>query len=301
MQNVHDAKLLRNTTEQLALSLVALGVKPENLCIQSLIPEHTELAWILDCFCSYGELSRMTQFKDKTDSMLATDNKAFVSAGLFNYPVLQAADILLYHATHVPVGEDQLQHLELTKHIASRFNSVTGSDYFQLPSPLLSVTPKIMSLADPNRKMSKSLGDKHYLGVFDNEATVRAKIRVAVTDNDLVATGTDSEGRSVTEMQYTEGDMSSGVKNLFRILSAFDVDAYNEQLSLYQQGILRYGQFKQVLMTAISKFTAHNIEQLAIVTANKTSVLEQIRESSLAKRAIAQQTLREVKDLVGLF
>lgn len=158
-----------------------------------------------------------------------------------------------------------------------------------------------MSLADPNRKMSKSLGDKHYLGVFDNDATVRAKIRVAVTDNDLVATGTDSEGRSVTEMQYTEGDMSSGVKNLFRILSAFDVDAYNEQLSLYQQGILRYGQFKQVLMTAISKFTAHNIEQLAIVTANKTSVLEQIRESSLAKRAIAQQTLREVKGLVGLF
>ena len=150
---------LRENTWRMVFYLLACGIKPEHLFIQSLVPEHAELAWILSCTSSYGELTRMTQFKDKTEQLREADKEAFVSVGLFAYPVLQAADILIYHADYVPVGKDQEQHLELSRNIAQRFNHQFGREYFVHPEPLFTETPKILSPADPTKKMSKSLGN----------------------------------------------------------------------------------------------------------------------------------------------
>jgi tryptophanyl-tRNA synthetase len=129
------AKLRENTWDMI-FNLLSIGVKAENLFIQSLVPEHSELGWIFNCFCAYGELSRMTQFKDKSDQVKEGDKNAFISAGLFDYPVLQSADILIYKADFVPVGKDQEQHLELSRNIAARFNHTVGKEYFQLPEAL---------------------------------------------------------------------------------------------------------------------------------------------------------------------
>ena len=121
---------LRENTWKMVFQLLACGVKAENLFIQSLVPEHTELNWVLGCVTSYGEVSKMTQFKDKRDQLEEKDNQAFISAGLFSYPILQAADILIYKADYVPVGKDQEQHLELSRNIAARFNKQFGTEYF---------------------------------------------------------------------------------------------------------------------------------------------------------------------------
>ena len=168
---------LRRAKESLALDLLACGIDPEKsvLFVQSDVPEHTELCWILGCVTSYGDLTRMTQFKQKAKE------QEFVNAGLFYYPVLQAADILLYLADHVPVGEDQLQHLELSRRIARRFNYRFG-DFFPEPQPILSKGARIMSLTDPSRKMSKSYGPEHYIGLMEDEESIYRKIRSAVTD-----------------------------------------------------------------------------------------------------------------------
>lgn len=162
----YDAKKLRNNTWELVFNLLAVGIKPEHLFVQSLVPEHTELCWIFNCFCSYGQLSRMTQFKDKSAKSQG-EREGFISAGLLDYPVLQTADILIYKADFVPVGKDQEQHLELARNIAQRFNNQVGKEYFVLPEALYTETPKIMSTADPSRKMSKSAGEKHYINVFE--------------------------------------------------------------------------------------------------------------------------------------
>jgi len=147
----YNTKRLRSNTWDLIMDLVAVGIAPEHLFIQSMIPEHTELCWIFNCFCSYGQLTRMTQFKDKSQTGDTKGNDGFISAGLLDYPVLQAADILIYKADYVPVGKDQEQHLELTRDIAQRFNNSVGKEYFVLPDTLFTDTPKIRSTADPER------------------------------------------------------------------------------------------------------------------------------------------------------
>ena len=196
-------ELYENTT-RMVVDLLACGIDPEKsvLFIQSLVPQHTELTWIFNCVCSYGELSRMTQFKDKSELLEEGAKGHFISAGLFTYPVLQAADILIYKAELVPVGKDQEQHLELSRNIAVRFNNQFGS-IFPEPQPLFTDVPKLMSLAEPTKKMSKSLGDKHVLGLFEAEDSIRKKIRSAVTD-----LGEESK------------EMSPGVQNLFTLLKA---------------------------------------------------------------------------------
>lgn len=136
MSMPYNPKKLRENTWSILFNLMAVGVEVDNLFIQSLVPEHAELSWIFNCFCSYGQLSRMTQFKDKSQQTKDKASDAFISAGLFDYPVLQAADILIYRADYVPVGKDQEQHLELTRNIAERFNRQVGKDYFVLPETL---------------------------------------------------------------------------------------------------------------------------------------------------------------------
>lgn len=279
----YDVKKLRTNTWEIIVNLVAVGVKPENLFIQSLVPEHAELGWIFNCFCGVGELSRMTQFKDKSQKQDEKSNN-FISVGLLDYPVLQTADILIYKADYVPVGKDQDQHLELSRNIAGRFNHQVGKEYFVMPQGLYTETPKIMSTADPTRKMSKSAGEKHYIAVFEEEARIQKQIRSAVTD-----TGEASE------------TMSPGVENLFCMLKASgDVENHDQLLDAYKDGNLRYGDLKVTVGNAIVKMTNTFKENKAELSQNKKELKNQIKQSSFEIRKKAQETLKEVKDLVGL-
>lgn len=281
----YNAAQMRENTWKMAFYLLACGVKPEFLFIQSLIPEHAELCWILGCCTSYGELTRMTQFKDKVDQLRSTDKDAFVSQGIFAYPVLQAADILIYHADYVPVGKDQEQHLELSRNIAQRFNSQFGKEYFVHPEPLFTETPKILSPADPTRKMSKSLGEKHYINLFGEEDRVRKQIRSAVTD-----TG-----------DTPEGQMSPGVQNLFELLQACgNLEAHSSLMADYQAGALKYSALKDAVADAVAGLINPLRERYAELQADKKAVKEQIQASSAAIRTRAQKTLREVREITGL-
>lgn len=283
----YDPAQLRENTWKMVFYLLACGIKPDNLFIQSLVPEHAELTWILGCVTSYGELTRMTQFKDKSDQLHEKDKDAFVSQGLFAYPVLQAADILIYHADFVPVGKDQEQHLELSRNIAQRFNYQfgNGKEYFVHPAPLFTETPKILSPADPNKKMSKSLGEKHYINLFAEEDRIRKQIKSAVTDLGIMPAG----------------EMSPGVKNLFELLRASgNMVAYESLMSDYASGALRYGDLKAATTDTIIALVNPLRERLADLNANEKVIQEQIRASSAVIRQRAQQTLREVRELVGL-
>lgn len=281
----YSPKKLRENTWELIFNLLATGVKAENLFIQSLVPEHSELAWIFNCFASFGQVSRMTQFKDKSQQS-EEKSGGFISVGLFDYPVLQAADILIYRADYVPVGKDQEQHLELTRNIAQRFNNVVGREYFVLPEPLFTETPNIRSTADPDRKMSKSAGEKHYISVFADEAKIRKQVRSAVTD---------------TGQPATDGAMSPGVANLFELLKAAGAaDAYSQLMNDYNTGSLRYVDLKDAVANALVALSNAFRNKKAALMADKKAVKEQIKASSAAIRKEAQQTIKEVKELSGL-
>lgn len=276
---------MRELCWDLVFNLLATGIRPENLFIQSMVPEHTELGWILNCFASYGQLTRMTQFKDKSAQNEAAGDDGFISVGLFDYPVLQAADILIYQAGLVPVGKDQEQHLELARNIAERFNNVIGKDYFVIPQPLYTETPKIMSTADPARKMSASLGEKHNISVFAEPDRIRKQVRSAVTDTGAVP----------------EGEMSPGVANLFLMLKAGrQMEAYNSLMADYQAGALKYVDLKEAVAEGLVAISAACTARKAELLANKKAVKEQIKAGGAQIRARAHKTLLEVKELTGL-
>lgn len=276
---------LRENTWKMVFYLLACGVKPENVFIQSLVPEHVELSWVLNCTTSYGEVTRMTQFKDKTDQLHESDKDAFVSLGLFAYPVLQAADILIYHADYVPVGKDQEQHLELSRNIAQRFNHQFGKEYFVHPESLFTETPKILSPSDPTKKMSKSLGEKHYINLFGEEDRVRKQIKSAVTD-----TG-----------ETKAGEMSAGVSNLFELLRACGNTAAHDSLMLdYEANALKYSALKEEVANTLVAMINPFRERLAELNADKKAVKSQIQDSSAEIRKRAQQTMREVREITGL-
>lgn len=275
---------LREQVWELLFNLMATGVHSDRLFIQSLVPEHAELSWIFNCFCSYGQLSRMTQFKDKS-AQTSAGADGFISAGLLSYPVLQAADILIYRADYVPVGKDQEQHLELTRNIAERFNTQVGKEYFVLPEPLYTETPKIASPADPTRKMGKSLGEKHYINVFADSNRIRKQVRSAVTDAG----------------DTPEGEMSAGVQNLFVLLKAAGKqEAYQALMQQYEAGELRYVDLKDATADALIELSEQFRARKTELLSDKKAVKEQIRASSAEIRKTAQETLREVKDLAGL-
>lgn len=281
----YKAADLRDNTWKMAFQLLACGIETKNLFIQSLVPEHTELCWILSCTTSYGELQKMTQFKDKRDQIEASNNQAFISTGLFFYPVLQAADILIYRADYVPVGKDQEQHLELSRNIAARFNNQFGKDYFVHPEPLFTEIPKLLSPADPTKKMSKSLGEKHYINLFGDDNKIRKQIKSAVTD--VGTEGTDT--------------MSAGVENLFNLLKACGkMDAHADFMGQYNSGVRRYGDLKVAVGEALVELTQPFGARLNELNSRKNVVIEEIKDSSADIRQIAQETLREVKDLVGI-
>jgi tryptophanyl-tRNA synthetase len=282
----YQPKKLRNNTWELIFNLLSTGIKAENLFIQSLVPEHAELCWIFNCFTAYGMLTRMTQFKDKSSQTLeSSGSDGFISAGLLDYPVLQAADILIYRADFVPVGKDQEQHLELTRNIAQRFNNQVGQEYFVLPETLFTEVPKVMSPADPTRKMSKSAGAKHYINLFEEEARIRKQIRSAVTD-----TG-----------ETKAGEMSPGVANLFSLLKACEkMEAHQSLMDDYQAGALKYVDLKEAVAEALVELSTQMRNNKAEILANKKEVKNQIKASSFEIRKRAQETVKQVKDLTGL-
>lgn len=281
----YDPKKLRNNTWELIYNLLATGIEKENLFIQSLVPEHAELCWIFNCFCSMGNLSRMTQFKDKSQQVTKGQKENFISAGLLDYPVLQAADILIYKADYVPVGKDQEQHLELSRVIAQRFNNQVGKEYFVLPETLFTETPKIRSTADPTRKMSKSAGEKHYINIFADEARIRKQIKSAVTD-----TG-----------DTKEGEMSPGIENLFTLIKAAGaMDDHQSLIKDYESGQLKYVDLKEAAANALVSLSEVFKARKAEITADKKLIKNQIKQSSFEIRKIAQQTVKEVKELTGL-
>jgi len=276
-----DPVALRTRRFQMALDLLACGIDPGRsvFFLQSDVPEHTELTWIFNCLTGFGDLERMTQFKDRKERLEQTDS--FLSVGLFDYPVLQSADVLIYQATKVPVGEDQLQHLELCRRIARRFNS-RFAPYFIEPEAILSDAPRIMSLADPLKKMSKSYGDRHVIRLMEPEESLWEKIRNAVTD-----VGPRLE------------KMSPGVQNLFVLLRLVaPTRVYEELMTSYGNGTLRYEALKKTLFE-------YMLEALRPIRERRKKLTEGDAKSALEEgarraRTVARETLREVRTRVGL-
>ena len=275
-----DPATLRKRARTLLTLYIAAGLDPVKNCIyyQSHVSAHAELAWILDCFTYMGELSRMTQFKDK-----AAKHADNINAGLFTYPVLMAADILLYQADVVPVGIDQMQHLEITRDIAQRFNSVYG-EVFTIPEAYIGkVGAKIMSLQDPSKKMSKS--DENPNGsiyLMDDKDTIMRKCRRAVTD-------------SVGVIRYT--DEQPGLKNLIDIYSACTGRKPDEVVKEFDgRG---YGDFKMAVGEAVAQILVPLQSEQARLAADKAYVDGIIKENAEKASYYAGKTLRKVQKKIG--
>ncbi|MBU0661593.1 tryptophan--tRNA ligase [Patescibacteria group bacterium] len=261
-----------------AVELIAAGIDPEKstLFIQSQVSAHAELAWIFNCITPMAELERMTQFKDKS----ARQEKN-INVGLFTYPSLMSADILLYHGTHIPVGEDQIQHVELTRSTARWFNNKYG-DYFTEPELMITETPRIKSLLEPIKKMSKSLGAGHVIELADSPEIIEKKLKKAVT--------------------ASEGDASApGVDNLLLLMKHF---ATEDQFALYTKavadGTVRYGDLKSDLAEALAnKFSSFREKREALLS-NHDVIAEQLFAGAERAQATAQKTMDVVKEMIGL-
>ncbi len=273
------ADLRRRTYETLAV-YIACGIDPEKstLFVQSHVPAHAELAWILNCFTMFGELSRMTQFKDKS-----AKNSKNINAGLFTYPSLMAADILLYQANLVPVGIDQKQHIELARDIAERMNGIFG-DTFTVPEGFMPKTgTKIMSLAEPTKKMSKSDENENaYVAILDSKDAIIRKFKRAVTDSDTV-------------VKYADG--KDGINNLMSIYSCFTGKGYDEIEKEFEgRG---YGDFKLAVGETVADALEPVRGEFDRLMKDK-AYLESIMKSGAEKAAyMARKTLSKVQRKIG--
>ncbi len=273
------AELRRRTFETLAL-YIACGLDPKKntLYVQSHVPAHAELSWILNCYTMFGELSRMTQFKDK--SAKHADN---VNAGLFTYPTLMAADILLYQTDLVPVGIDQKQHLELARDIANRFNGVFP-DTFVVPDGYIPKSgTKIMSLAEPTKKMSKSDENTNaVVYILDSKDDIMRKFKRAVTDSDM-------------RVAFAEG--KDGINNLMTIYSCFTGKTFEEiEKEFDGRG---YGDFKTAVGEACADGLAPVREEFARIMADKAFLEEVMKNGAAEASYYARKTLSKVKRKVG--
>ena len=268
--------LHQQTLETVAM-LVALGVDPKNcvLFVQSQIPEQAELNWLLSPFVTVGQLSRMTQYKEKSD-------RHGQNVGLLTYPVLMAADILIYDAEVVPVGDDQVQHLELAREVVRSFNAHAGKTFTE-PKPLLTKAARIMALNDPKRKMSKSVPGSA-IGLLDDEATITATIRKAVTDSDPNST-----------------KMSPGVENLFTLLEGFsDAETVKQFESKYQDGQLKYSELKEQLIEDVVAFLGPVQKAYKSMLSRPDQLERIIKEGADKARPIAAKKIETVKKNLGL-
>jgi len=259
---------------------IACGIDPAKsaIFVQSHVPEHSELAWLLNCYTQMGELNRMTQFKDKSQT-----HSQNINAGLFTYPVLMAADILLYQATAVPVGDDQKQHLELTRDIAGRFNGLYG-EVFTIPEPFIpTVGARVMSLQDPTKKMSKSdATETNYVGLLEEPKRILRKIKRAVTDSD-------------DEIRF--GPDKPGVSNLLSISSAISGESIDSLVATYS------GQGYGALKVAVAEQVVECLEPIQArykELRDDRDLLDNILAEGAAKaRMRAKETLRKTQDALG--
>lgn len=273
---------LRKRSLDLFAILIAMGLDPEKNIIfcQSHVPAHAQLGWILDCYTQFGEASRMTQFKDK--SAKHADN---VNLGLFTYPTLMAADILLYNADYVPIGDDQKQHLELTRDIANRFNGIYG-DFFKVPEPFIGKAgARVMSLQEPNKKMSKSdTNQKSFILVTDAPDAISKKIKSAVTD---------SEAR----VYYSEE--KAGVRNLMDIYSACTGKTYEEiEQEFSGRG---YGDFKNRVAEAVIEELRPLQEEYSRLINDKAYLTDCARQGAEKAGRIADRTVKKCMKKIGFW
>ena len=273
------AKLREQIKSTFAL-LIAIGLDPEKsiIALQSQIPEHSQLAWLLNCYTQFGELSRMTQFKDK--SAKHADN---VNAGLFTYPTLMAADILLYQTDLVPIGQDQKQHLELTRNIAERFNTLY-SPTFVVPEPYIAkVGAKVMSLQDPTKKMSKSDENiNSWVAILDKPDDIMRKFKRAVTDSEAC-------------VRYADG--KDGINNLMTIYSACTGKNY-EQIEAEFEG-KGYGEFKPAVAEAVIETLRPVQEKYAQVIGEKDYLNELCAKGADSARRVAHRTVAKAMKKIG--
>lgn len=279
-----DPKTLRENTKKALVQYLACGLDPKKnvIFVQSHINEHPALAWVLDCNTYMGELSRMTQFKDKSKK------QTNVRVGLFNYPVLMAADILLYQADYVPVGEDQRQHLEITRNIARRFNSNYKKEIFKIPEAYISETgAKIMSLKEPEKKMSKSDPNPlSYISLLDDRETIIKKFKKATTD-------------SMNQVKFS--DDQPGVKNLINIYSSITGKTPLEVEKEFEG--VGYGKFK----ISVGEAVADTLEPIQkryyelIAPENEEYINNILKEGAEIASKRAKETLKEVYDAVGFY
>ncbi|MEZ4223406.1 MAG: tryptophan--tRNA ligase [Polyangiaceae bacterium] len=275
----YDAKEMPRRVFGTALSYLAAGLDPDRciLFVQSQVPEHTELAWYLGTVTALGDLNRMTQFKDKSEQ-----NQSNVNAGLFTYPILMAADILVYKATAVPVGEDQVQHLELSREICRRFNRRFG-DIFPEPKAMLTKTSRIMGL-DGKTKMSKSRGNS--IDLFDSPKSVEKKLKSAFTDEQKLRLG--DPGRPE-------------ICNVFTMHTALTAEETVVEIgSNCRSGALGCGDCKKQLTESINRELEPIQARAEALRREPKRVLEILQDGGAAARKIAANTLEEVRDAMGL-
>ena len=279
-----DPEKLRNASLDSLALLLAVGVDPKHSVIfmQSHVPQHSQLAWILNCYAQMGELNRMTQFKDK--SQKNTNN---INVGLFAYPVLMAADILLYSANEIPVGQDQKQHLELARDIAMRFNNIYG-DTFVVPEPLIpKLGAKIMSLQEPTKKMSKSdANTNNFIGLLEDPKKVAKKIKRAVTDS-------DEQVRI-----YFDTEEKAGVSNLLTLLSCTTGTSIEQLVPQYEDKL--YGHLKSDVADAVVEFLTP-VQQRFHEYRDDMTLLNSIMKDGAERAAErGEQTVIKVNQAVGL-
>ncbi|HVV31935.1 MAG TPA: tryptophan--tRNA ligase [Vitreimonas sp.] len=283
----HDPKQLAANSRDVAAAYLAAGVDPKKsiIFVQSAVREHTELAWVFNCVARMGWLERMTQFKDK-----AGKHEERVSVGLFDYPVLMAADILLYKATHVPVGEDQKQHLELSRDIAQKFNNDFGApDFFPLPDPLIQGPgARIMSLRDGTKKMSKSdPSDMSRINMVDDADTILQKIKKATTDpNPLPESAEGLKGRAEVE-------------NLVGIYSAASGRSVDDVLAEF--GGKGFGVFKPALADVLAAKLSPIAAEMRRYNADPGALDAILKDGADRARAIAAPIMGEVRNVVGFW
>lgn len=276
-----QSKGLSSRTLEKVAELIALGIDPERctLFVQSHIPEHTELAWILNTISPIGDLERMTQFKDKSKKM-----RKGVNAGLLNYPVLQAADILMYKPDAVPVGKDQVQHLELTRTLAKKFNTTYGKIFPEPEAMLPKGAEKILSLQDPKRKMSKSDADNTQISMFDEPAKIKKKIKSAVTDNE-----------KTIKYSLTK---KPGISNLLTLYAAFSDITPKQAESHFKHK--SYADLKNeladLLITELEPFR----EKKKALMNREVYLMELLARGARKAKPQAEATMKEVRSSVGL-
>ncbi|WP_082605933.1 tryptophan--tRNA ligase [Nocardioides sp. Root190] len=277
-----DPKVLRERTLRAAAQLLAMGIDParSSIFVQSHVPEHAQLGWVLNCLTGFGEARRMTQFKDKSSKQ----GEGAASVGLFTYPVLQAADILLYRPHYVPVGEDQRQHLELTRDLAQRFNS-RYKKTFRLPEPyILKATGKIADLQEPTAKMSKSASSPSgIIEMLDDPKVSAKKIRSAVTDSDSVVRFDPEE--------------KPGVSNLLTIYSALTGEAITALEDQYAGRM--YGDLKKDLADVVVDFVTPFRDRTLELLDDQDHLMQVLAQGAETAGEVARATLKDVYQRVG--